>query len=264
MTTPLFGRFLKQLTLPLKRRIIDTTGLQQDLDDVSPFECTAIYPYAFDVGERYLQGVWSERSLFLPHRKTWLEFGEAEGRAALLLTGFSKDADGIYRRAKVKAFSQMRAGRFEIGDFGFLDLRDAGDRALIGVPNNIAWRRHQFEALIIGLLTLINTPKHVHSEARLPHAGLQRKLAAANGMVGKYPLKAWSEVKLICGVEQRSESGQQYINLSGQKCWHRVRAHARYIKRSDLWTMVKEHEKGNAALGMKQTKYKCEMDRRAA
>jgi hypothetical protein len=107
------------------------------------------------------------------------------------------------------------------------------------------------------LLGMINTPQVFQRLVHQPHAGLQRKLAAAKPLVGKFPLGAWTEILLKVPAPQ----GEQSVHpdgsyLSGERALHWCRAHLRY--RLGQWEVVSDHWRGNPAIGIKQSRYRVE------
>lgn len=101
-------------------------------------------------------------------------------------------------------------------------------------------------------LSLINTPRLIGQRHHMPHAGLQRKIAAAKGMVGKFPLRAWTEIKLE--VKTRVDDGAEHeARLSGGKALHFCRAHLRM--RFGQVELVSAHWRGDPSLGIKRTRY---------
>ncbi|MFP5434220.1 MAG: hypothetical protein ACLGIM_14055 [Alphaproteobacteria bacterium] len=104
-------------------------------------------------------------------------------------------------------------------------------------------------------LAIINTPRLIGRKQRMPHRGLERRLAAAKGMVGKFPLRAWTELKLsVAAMMTESDGTVHEAHYTGEKCLHFCRAHIR-VKNGRL-EQVKAHWRGNPALGLKRTRYK--------
>lgn len=111
--------------------------------------------------------------------------------------------------------------------------------------------------LMYAALSVINTPRVIGRRQHMPHAGLQRKLAQARGMVGKFPLHAWTEIKLEVSPPRldRSATGDPHeARLTGAKALHFCRCHLR-VRLGQL-ELVSAHWRGDPALGMKQSRYK--------
>ena len=111
----------------------------------------------------------------------------------------------------------------------------------------------RLSAGLYGALALINTPRVIGRKQHMPHAGLQKKMAAARGMVGKFPLRGWTELTLA--VSPPAVDGQEHeVRLTGGKALHFCRAHLRI--RLGQVELVKPHWRGDPALGIKQTRYR--------
>lgn len=109
------------------------------------------------------------------------------------------------------------------------------------------------KADIYAELALINTPRIIGRRQHMPHSGLQRRLAAALKMPGKYPLRAWSEIVLEVHAPEVAR-GEFEARLTGGKALHFCRAHLRV--RNGKVEFVSAHWRGDPALGMKQTRYR--------
>jgi len=152
-------------------------------------------------------------------------------------------------------------GKLRLRDAAALDgvAREDGRSAVAAQRDKDDWilYRHR-QAGIYAALALINTPRIIGRRTRLPHAGLQRKLAAMHHMVGKYPLQAWHEVVLEVGppkVDSREVEGR----LTGARALHFCRAYLRV--RNGMVEIVNAHWRGDPALGIKQTRYRLELPR---
>lgn len=108
-------------------------------------------------------------------------------------------------------------------------------------------------SILIAALAMINTPRIIGRRQYMPHAGLQRRLAAAKGMVGKFPLHAWTEIKLEVRPPEEAGDAEHQTYLTGEKALHFCRAHLRV--RLGKLEYVRSHWRGNPALGIKQSRY---------
>lgn len=106
------------------------------------------------------------------------------------------------------------------------------------------------------ILIAINTPQIVDRLTHMPDPGAQRAVANRRGAVGRYPLQAWTEVKLACWTVVDAQQRTQEIWLSGRKPLHFVREHRRRVL--GQWTRIPCHWRGDAAIGIKQTRYRVE------
>jgi hypothetical protein len=135
-----------------------------------------------------------------------------------------------------------------------LNIRDIDKSVLPGILS--LEEEIQQGTLLIADLFLINTPHIVGQKVHQPHAGLQRKIARAKGMVGKFPLHAWTEITLWCDADDMREAASDEAieaRFSGRKCLHFVRSFLRW--RQGQLERVKAHWRGDPALGMKRSRY---------
>jgi hypothetical protein len=102
-------------------------------------------------------------------------------------------------------------------------------------------------------LAIINTPKIIGRRDHAPHVGLQRRLAAAQQMVGKFPLHAWTEIVLDITPPALADGAPYETHLTGERALHFCRAYLR-VRCGRLET-VSSHWRGNPALGIKQARY---------
>lgn len=86
----------------------------------------------------------------------------------------------------------------------------------------------------------------------MPHRGLERALIANQKLVGKFPLHAWTEIKLHVTPPKEAE-GEHEAHLTGERALHFCRAHLRI--RLGRLEVVKAHWRGNPAIGIKQSRY---------
>ncbi len=265
--TPLAHKIALDSCLPRGQRVC-AAATHALLDDTHFFECSEVVDAARDLAEEMLErGHLADRLAFLPAPRTWLEWRlPVGGRAAVLL---SASEDGSHAtctmvsdiHGAVENFSN--AGTILLGS-GNASLacpvisvdEYVSEAALSDQAVAVAHRLETtFTGIVYGLLAMINSPRVIGRRQHVPHAGLQRKIAAARGLPGKYPLHAWNEIVLKVQAP-RDESGNPPREswLSGSRALHFVRAHLR-IRRGSL-EHVQAHWRGNPALGMKKTRYR--------
>jgi hypothetical protein len=230
------------------------------LDDLHFFECSGIFDPALHLGNDMLRRPRNaERLAFLPAPRTWIEFltpsSKASARTAFLL---EEDGDAAAVRnifldrngdvtANVQASLRLPLmGSKEFGTFQVMtDAWRGSDRIICD----------QTAALIYAFLAMINTPRIIGRRQHMPHAGLQRQLARARGMVGMYPLRAWQEIVLgVSPPRSEADNEPRETRLTGEKALHFVRCHLRI--RLGMLELVTAHWRGDAALGIKQTRYR--------
>ena len=242
--TPLAHRIVKELTLPVKDRTFnDQCGLLRRMDDVHCFDVTAVLPLVDEFARHHFHEHFDERMAFLPAPKTWIEFARDGMRTAALLQEVDRGVDVWV------ACTDVMTGSFASFD----------ERLSIILPSfttisgNLEWAS-ALSTRLYGALVLINSPRLIGREQHMPHRGLERRLASAKGLVGKFPLHAWTELKLsVSDIGKRADGTTHEAHYTGEKCLHFCRAHIR-IKRGKL-ERVSAHWRGNPALGIKRTRY---------
>lgn len=191
-------------------------------------------------------GVLGEKS-FLPAPKTWLELRINGGRVGYLLClsedKFSFDLWVAFGSDDIVATEYIGSMPLDVGyipqvsskAFSYADL--AGDLSRIYAS-----------------LAIINTPRLIGRKQHMPHRGLERSLANAKRLVGKFPLHAWTELKLsISAMMKQSDGTEHEAHYTGERCLHFCRSHLRI--REGRLEQVRSHWRGNPALGIKRTRY---------
>lgn len=182
--------------------------------------------------------------IFLPAPKTWLEwFSPALNKRFAALIIDSEDLG----RAEVFCFSKKKAYHgISIIQGTILNIMRDGVNDL-----QIMSELHRH---LIGNLILINSPKLFGRVTHVPHRGLESRLTTHFG-VGKFPLRAWTELKLEVTKPLEIDDGEPHeAHLTGRRALHFVRKHIR-IRLGKL-EYVTSHWRGDAAIGIKQTRYK--------
>jgi hypothetical protein len=250
--TPLAQRFARETTLPLKdRKLRVYDGLLSFIHDVHCFEVSPVMP-AIKSMARAFGGVAAPDSLlaFLPAPRTWLEFVDDGGeRGAYLLTDTGNGYADVWCISEELA---IRSGNIALRPV--LEARANGAPMPVtsrdsGVPQDM-WFVQCYT--IWAALAVVNSPHIVRQKSRPPHAGLQRRLAQAKGLVGKFPLRAWTEIKLDISPNGDGESAPVETRLTGERAYHFVRS---YVKPSQGGKLVASHWKGNPALGIVRSRY---------
>lgn len=283
--TPLAGQFALQLTLPIKDRHYfitqNNTGdfLRSFLGSARFFECSAIIDMAFDISKQ-LSDLWGNKGIdgyagltFLPAPSVWLEFKlpQMPSRSALILQ------EGINGQSAVAALATAEGGEFCIEHMGYLSLDGGKFRTTRGMfeqttadmyrciktvsPND----DNQIRSVILmagqALLACINSPKIIGTRQQMPHRKVERELIKAFGP-GKFPLHAWTELQLKVAKPVEIDDGEPHeAHLTGRRALHFCRKHIR-IRRGKL-EYVSAHWRGDAAIGIKQTRYRVSPDRQA-
>ena len=111
-----------------------------------------------------------------------------------------------------------------------------------------------FGGEVYSLLACINTPKVIGRRQRMPNAKLERRLMKQAGITGKYPLRAWTEIILEVGPPREDKNGIVEGRLTGTRALHFVRRF--YRIRNGQLEYVSPHWRGDAAVGIKRSRYK--------
>jgi hypothetical protein len=246
--TPLAHLIVKDSLQPkASRRFTDQCGLLGRLDDIHCFDVSDVREAACDLAIEMHRKVIPERIAFLPAPRTWIEWREDEARIGALIEIAKNDESVAFVR-----FALAQPGKFGSVDGGLLHLFSSPRK--FGATSHPAGAEDRAITLrLYGYLALINTPRFVGRVTHIPHAGLQKRIAAARGMTGKFPLKAWTEIKLSITPPEYS-GGHSDGRLTGERALHFCRAHLR-IRLGQL-EMVKAHWRGDASMGIKQSRYK--------
>jgi hypothetical protein len=250
--TPLAHEIVKDSIQPVARRTCGTLmPALKLLDGVHFFEGSAVLEIAqnlaMDLGRRPEA---RDKLAFLPAPRTWLEIhcGQA-GRIGLLI---EEESDNSARVTMVT--SKSRGG--ELPTF-HIPLR--GNPAMGGYqpgPTMPATVRESFGRMasaLYGFLAVINSPRVIMRRQHMPHRGLERRLVAQRGNVGKWPLQGWSELVLKVRPPEIDDEDHE-AHLTGARALHFCRAHIRI--RLGRLELVSSHWRGDPALGIKQTRYR--------
>lgn len=246
--TPLAHRVVRQLMDPQSRSAFaadDCAGLASRMDDIHCFEVSEVLPLACDLARRIGDGGGATEMMFLPSPRTWIEFRDDGNN---LVAYHLSAAPGYMEVALVFTYE----GRVHTQPLYPI---------LIGANLEKWLDRHadQKTALltlvqIASFLTIINSPRCIGRVQHMPHRGLERQLLKARAMVGKFPLRAWTEIKLsVSDIGKRADGTEYEAHYTGEKCLHFCRAHLRI--RNGRLERVSSHWRGNPALGIKRSRY---------
>lgn len=262
--TPIAHEIAKDSCLPLANRRFGNAASDLGIfDDLHFFDVSAVLEMARglqdDIQER---SRWIGDMAFLAAPRMLVEWGYGGQRQGWIIEE-TPDAD-----ARCSLIGMRDGSLYRQSGCMFLPLRqhtDAGTRRYWHSEGFLADQadfRNDSVALIYAYLAMINTPRVINRTQHMPHAGLQRRLAAARGLVGKFPLRAWTELKLeVRPPQDASGEPSQAKWLTGEKCLHFSRAHLRI--RLGRLEFVSSSWKGDPALGIKQTRYSLQLGRAA-
>jgi hypothetical protein len=277
--TPLAHRIVKELTLPkAKRTFVDHGAILPRLTQAHCFEVSECIELALDLlFHRHGDGDLKDKSLhtigslqdvtsFLPAKLTWLEWYkpltgtregallfEDNGRIKFVLTNELNGTLTSYLGAMSlpKIFVTCTGEySFEYQNYDFADVFGIAAETKLSLTRYYAGTG----LLIHVLLSFINTPKVFGRRQHMPHRGLERALLAQQKAIGKFPLHAWTEIKLEVAVpKDLSEEAEHEDHLTGRKALHFCRAHLRHM--NGALVFVRPHWRGDASLGIKRSRY---------
>jgi hypothetical protein len=270
--TPLAYRIAKQSWLPLKQREYFDDGAELlksgAMNDIHCFEMSDVFELADDLAKKWHDaskgenGYYKEGSAvdttfaFLPAPKTWLEWtGDRKGeRQAFLLECYDDDdvrpedrglalctyvcnKDGVLFSYERPMILKLRScEKFEIG----WDQKSRLSRA----------EQITFLHRLYGMLALINSPRVIGRRHHPPHKNLTKNFA-----VGRFPLHAWTEIKLEVNKPVKVGFGEpsDQSRLSGRAALHFCRAYVRIVRGQLQY--VSAYWSGDPAIGIKRSRY---------
>lgn len=254
--TPLAHMIAREMTLPIKRRTLrDEAGITKRMDDVHCFELSQVYHLALEMAgnvERITDGPLTS---FLPAPKTWIEWKLNDDRLGLLLEEHPDDRAVIYLTDVYYSPGQdcFRSPCW----FGLRDMFHLHNGLLpTDDERSSGWYRDGFHPhnLIPAFLLLINSPKVIGRRQHMPHRGLERALTSSMMRCGKFPLHAWTEIKLeVAAPKWAGGNASTEAHLTGEKALHFCRSHIRI--RLGRLEIVRSHWRGDPALGIKRSRY---------
>jgi hypothetical protein len=245
--TPLAYRITKQLTLPAKVRTFnDNAGLLTRMDDVHCFEISEVVPLIDELAKHIRRGNIDDRTSFLPAPKTWVEH-RLDGMSLAFLLEETSD------KSVVAVSSAMSDKPDHFGSA-------SNGRLILGASQQPHWRDEIAGALsaelLLATLAVINTPRIINRTTHNPNRWLERRLLSMRGVIGKFPLHAWTEIKLQITAPTDSDGEDREAHYTGDRALHFCRSHLRV--RYGRVEIVRSHWRGDASLGIKQSRYKLE------
>lgn len=240
----------KQLLTPRKDRpkFDDEAGVLTRMDDLHCFDLFEIREMIQDLQAHiHEHGTVAAGMDFLPAPRTWLELGVYREGVLARPARFGIFLEQHGETASVSFV--LKHGAFPVGAISLAEPL----KVLPGKGHPITGEMHIYRE-IYAALAIINAPRLIGRIQHMPHRGLEQRLAKAKGFVGKFPLHAWTEIKLsVADIGKRADGTEHEAHHTGEKCLHFCRAHLRI--RNGKLERVSAHWRGNPALGMKRSKY---------
>lgn len=263
--TPLAYSIVKQRWLPVRERtLFDQVSLLDRMADVHCFDVSEVWEIANQLGKRWWDEMCEDGKLatnympvegtlaFLPAPRTWLEWTtESPGdRIGVLLEEAGELA--------LCAIAAKTGDHFYSVDEFVFPLRSSACQKFEMRLNPKAQMSHASQMTLIlmmyGFLAMINSPKVIGRRQHMPHRALQ-KMALKGFAGGRFPLHAWTEVKLHVGKPAEIDNGGVHeAHLTGRRALHFCRAHIRI--RLGRLEYVTSHWRGDPSIGIKQTRYR--------
>jgi hypothetical protein len=271
--TPIAHALAKDMTLPVKARRYDNAFRELGLKDFHFFECSEVYDLALDlVMVRHNRPDEDGYSLFkrdklhfLPGEKVLIEFrktvkhkAEADG-PTLDREGFLLERRDDGRLADVRMIGLHPHGGITYLDRTFRIPLFGSDWATGRMQFPAHWkdtdRHYSYKvALLYSLLSMINMPRSIMRVQHAPHIGLERAFLRDKALVGTFPRRAWTEIKLEIRKPKEVDAPEEN-HLTGRVAYHWTRAHWRYLREHEMHVFVNDYWSGDPALGIKQSRY---------
>lgn len=265
--TPLAHAFTKDIALPERQRQklsgSTASSLRALLSDIHCFEVTQTLPLLPEFGRMAPDDLEkTNHLLFLPAPKTWIEYLHRSGdRIGYLL---EESSDKAFAKTTI-FFSHNETNVVQhLGTISLIDSVYHRSEGNFTLPT-LLWRGLRDQGysdgqILDGLITivhlfllLINSPRIIGRTQFMPHRGLERRLMQAFGK-GSFPLHAWTEIKLQVSKPIEIDDGEPHeAHLTGRRALHFVRKHVRI--RLGRLEYVSAHWRGDAAIGIKQSRY---------
>lgn len=225
---------------------------QKIMEDTHYFDAAEVCHISYDLMKRLDEDDFQKMSdyIFLPAPKTWIEIVGSTRRIALHLEQSGPD---ILLKA---IFRSELDGQLHFFPYGKVsaDLKLILDEDIqTAVPQDERSSFANITKHVYVLLSMINTPKVFGRRQFMPQYALEKKLTRGLG-VGKFPLHAWTEIKLEVMKPMEIDDGEPHeAHLTGKRALHFCRAHLRV--RLGRLEYVASHWRGDPAIGIRQSRY---------
>lgn len=260
--TPLATRIARELAKPVYSRRIEGCGansLVQHFNGIHCFEVSEVIKTARDLHFKQLEDPLPKERLFYPAPKTWIEWRDTWTINAFLLFQPEPPRAPVILHASsdlgCKDFYVVKTSTNALGHWPHrTHTYESADAELRW---NARWQwmiEISSREPIAALLALINTPQIVGRRQHMPSRAQEYEVMKRRGSGVQFPLRAWTEIRLEITPPRDAMLDEPHeAHLTGAKARHFVRQHLR-IQHGKLVT-VKAHWRGDAALGIKQSRY---------
>lgn len=236
--------------------------------DCRCFEVTAVRDLMQEFMAKAAPEDIREQLTFLPAPYTWIEWLTGEpNRVRLGVLLEAVEAGDTYtieskrhiapRGGFLLRFAAVQDGKLTSSPKFFMRHGDDGRLRIIFDQDSTTWHSedeyHSLGCLAVCALAIINSPHIVGRRTHLPHAGLQREMARARKMTGKFPLQAWTEIILDLTPPREALDDGHEAHLTGGRALHFCRAHLRV--RLGKLEYVRWHWRGDPSNGIKRSRY---------
>jgi hypothetical protein len=103
-------------------------------------------------------------------------------------------------------------------------------------------------------LVVINSPRIVLQQTSTPHRGLAKQITREKALDG-FELRDWTEIRLQVTKPRYIDDGEPHEDvITGKRALHFCRPHIRICSSGKL-TYVREHWRGDPAIGVTQSRY---------
>lgn len=252
--------------------------LRSSLEDIHCFEVTAVLPAIGEMAETMTKRFgrctsldeWNAnplaqeasgvmgRLVFLPAPKTWIEWLHPWGFRMAVLLEEKQEWD---QKAAVSWFFDHGADQLGWISTDSDDFYCNGGQivsppafAHLGGADGALSAAHGILGFSHQALMMINSPRIIGRRQHMPHRGLERDLLRASKQIGKFPLHAWTEIRLEVNKPPDIDDGELHeAHLTGRRALHFCRKHLRF--RNGRLEYVRAHWRGDPILGIKQSRY---------
>ena len=232
---------------------------RKDLQRVLPFahffECSSIYLPAWDLLGKDGSVTQMIRGLFLPFPVTWIEYTDDKKTVAVCFAQNDLENKAASFRSGIARFMCMEKGIKSYFCIGNVDFNLENDNIDIETNDGAFWDKSESMEQLARLFVVSCIMLALINETRVTQQINQKRRTRVplgdNRPFGKWPLLGWKKVVLRIGEDVQTEPNNG--RLTGRRALHWVRSHLRFVNGKIV--IVRAHTRGDASLGMINTKY---------